>query len=389
MIFIAFLASYDIIGKGMEELIMMKFLKNFKINEKLVKNIDFSIIATVVIIVLFGILNIYSAIGLRYAELQFAWLIISLVAVYFILTIDYADILRFTPLVYWGGVILLAINDFTGSAVNGANAWIQIGNRAIQPGEFAKIGMILMVAKIIEEAEGDVNNLKTFFKVVGYAIIPVILILIQPDMGLTMVSFFIMLGIMVIAGLNWKVIVGGLSSVAAAVVVIWNSPIMKPYWKLRFLAVVNPEKYAQNEGLQLIQSKIAIGAGGIFGLGFMNGKQYKFVPENHTDFIFSVIGEEWGLLGAVFLMFLYGMLIYKLIQIAKNSRDIAGRIIVIGIVGSILFSIIQNIGMTIGLMPISGITLPFVSYGGSSMLTNFISLGIALNIGMRKKKINF
>lgn len=389
MIFIAFFASYDIIGKGMEELIMIKFLKNFKINEKLVKNIDFSIIAVVVVIVLFGILNIYSAIGMSYARLQFAWLIISLVAVYFILTIDYADILRFTPLVYWAGVLLLIVNQFLGGAVNGANAWIQIGNRAIQPGEFAKIGMILMVAKIIEEAEGDVNNLKTFFKIVGYAIIPVILILIQPDMGLTMVSFFIMLGIMVIAGLNWKVIVGGLSSLVAAVVVIWNSPIMKPYWKLRFLAVVNPEKYAQNEGLQLIQSKIAIGAGGIFGLGFMNGKQYKFVPENHTDFIFSVIGEEWGLLGAVFLMFLYGMFIYKLIQIAKNSRDIAGRIIVIGIVGSILFSIIQNIGMTIGLMPISGITLPFVSYGGSSMLTNFISLGIALNIGMRKKKINF
>ena len=389
MIFIAFSASYDIIGKGMEGLIMIKFLKNFKINEKLAKNIDFSIIATVVLIVLFGVINIYSAIGFHYARLQFFWLIIGLVAVYFILTIDYADILRFTPLVYWAGVLLLIVNQFLGKAVNGANAWIQIGSRAIQPGEFAKIGMILMVAKTIEEAEGDVNNLKTFFKIVGYAIIPVILILIQPDMGLTMVSFFIMLGIMVIAGLNWKVIVGGLSSLVAAVVVIWNSPIMKPYWKLRFLAVVNPEKYAQNEGLQLIQSKIAIGAGGIFGLGFMNGKQYKFVPENHTDFIFSVIGEEWGLLGAVFLMFLYGMLIYKLIQIAKNSRDIAGRIIVIGIVGSILFSIIQNIGMTIGLMPISGITLPFVSYGGSSMLTNFISLGIALNIGMRKKKINF
>lgn len=368
---------------------MIKLLKNFKINGKLIKNIDFSIIAVVVIIVLFGIVNIYSATGMSYARLQFCWLIVSLVAVYFILTIDYSDILRYTPLVYWAGVIVLLINDFTGSAVNGANAWIQIGSRAIQPGEFAKIGMILMVAKIIEEAEGDVNNFKTFFKVVGYALIPVILILIQPDMGLTMVSFFIMLGIMVIAGLNWKVIVGGLSSLAAAVIVIWNSPIMKPYWKLRFLAVINPEKYAQSEGLQLIQSKIAIGSGGIFGLGFLNGKQYKFVPENHTDFIFSVIGEEWGFIGAVFLMVLYGLLIYKLICIAQNSKDIAGRIIVIGIVGSILFSIIQNIGMTIGLMPISGITLPFVSYGGSSMLTNFISLGIALNIGMRKKKINF
>lgn len=368
---------------------MIKLLKNFKINEKLIKNIDFSIIAIVVTIVGFGIINIYSATGMSYARLQLTWLVISLIALYFILTIDYSDIINFAPIVYWAGVILLVINDFTGSAVNGANAWIQIGSRAIQPGEFAKIGMILMVARIIEEADGEINNLKTFFKIVGYALIPVVLILIQPDMGLTMVSFFIMLGIMVIANLNWKVIVGGLSSLVALVVVIWNSPLMQPYWKLRFLAVINPEKYAQAEGLQLIQSKIAIGSGGIFGLGFLNGKQYKFVPENHTDFIFSVIGEEWGLLGALFLIGLYGLLLYKLIAIAKDSKDIAGRIIVIGIVGSILFSIVQNIGMTIGLMPISGITLPFVSYGGSSLLTNFISLGIALNIGMRKKKINF
>ena len=137
------------------------------------------------------------------------------------------------------------------------------------------------------------------------------------------------------------------------------------------------------------RSRTAIGAGGIFGLGFMNGKQYKFVPENHTDFIFAVIGEEWGLIGALFLLTLYGILLYKLINIAKNSKDIAGSIIVVGIIGSIIFSIIQNIGMTIGIMPISGITLPFVSYGGSSLLTYFISLGIALNVGMRKNKINF
>lgn len=367
---------------------MEKILNKFKINSKLIKNMDYSIIIVVCLIVMFGVINIYSAIGPYYSKLQFAWLFVGLAAVYFILTLDYVQILNRAPLFYWAAVILLAINDFTGKAVNGANAWISLGNRAIQPGEFAKIGMIIMVAKIIHEADGEINNLKTFMKIAIYAAIPMVLILIQPDMGLTMVSFFIMLGIVVIANLNWKVIVGGLSSIAVAIVIVWNT-VMPEYWKLRFLAVANPEKYALSEGLQLIQSKIAIGAGGIFGLGFMNGRQYKFVPENHTDFIFAVIGEEWGLLGALVLLSLYGILIYKLICIAKESKDIGGTVIVIGVVASLIFSIIQNIGMTIGLMPISGITLPFVSYGGSSMLTNFISLGLALNIGMRKKKINF
>ncbi|MFR1707901.1 MAG: rod shape-determining protein RodA [Clostridium sp.] len=368
---------------------MNKLLENFKINSKLIKNIDFGILIVISLIVAFGLVNIYSAIGGHYAKLQFYWFIIGLIAVYFILTLDYVQLLNYAPVIYWAAVVLLLVNDITGKAVNGANAWISIGSRAIQPGEFAKIGMILMVAKVIEDAEGEINNVKILTKIVFYAAIPMILIVIQPDMGLTMVSFFIMLGIVIISNLNWKIIVGGLSTVAVAVVGIWNSPLMKPYWKLRFLAVFNPEKYAQTEGLQLIQSKIAIGSGGIFGMGFMNGKQYKFVPENHTDFIFAVIGEEWGLIGALVLMTLYGILLYKLVNIAKNSKDIAGSVIVVGVVASILFSIIQNIGMTIGLLPISGITLPFVSYGGSSMLTYFISLGLALNIGMRKNKINF
>lgn len=368
---------------------MNELFDKFKINTKLVKNIDFSILIVVFLIVAFGVVNIYSAIGPKYAMLQFCWMIIGMIAIYFILTLDYVQLLNYAPVIYWAAVILLLINDITGKAVNGANAWIKLGNRAIQPGEFAKIGMILMVAKVIEDAEGDINDIKTLSKVVLYAAIPMILIVIQPDMGLTMVSFFIMLGIVIVANLNWKVIVGGLSAVAVAVVGIWNSPLMKEYWKIRFKAVIDPNKYAQTEGMQLIQSKIAIGSGGIFGLGFMNGKQYKLVPENHTDFIFAVIGEEWGLVGALILMILYGILLYKLISIAKNSKDIAGSIIVTGVVASILFSIIQNIGMTIGLLPISGITLPFVSYGGSSMLTYFISLGLALNIGMRKNKINF
>lgn len=364
-------------------------MKKFKINEKLIKHIDFSIIIVVCSIVFFSIVNIYSAIGFYYARLQFFWLIIGLVATYFILTIDYIQILNYAPIFYWGTVGLLLVNDIFSKSVNGANAWIKLGQRAIQPGEFAKIGMILMIARVIQDLDGNINTVKNLAKVLMYAAIPMILIVIQPDMGLTMVSFFIVLGIVIVANLNWKIIVGGLSTVFIVIVGFWNSPMMPSYWKKRLVSFLDPESYELNYGLQVIQSKVAIGSGGLFGLGFGNGKQYKFVPENHTDFIFSVIGEEWGLFGAAFLLALYGILLYKLISIAKTSKDLSGSVISVGVTAALMFSLIQNMGMTIGIMPITGITLPFVSYGGSSMLTNFISLALVLNVGMRRNKINF
>lgn len=364
-------------------------LKNLKINDKLIKHIDFGIIGIICAIVMFSIINIYSAGGFYYARLQFFWLIIGLIATYCIIYVDYIQILNYAPVIYWFAVALLAFNDIFSKSVNGASAWIQIGKRAIQPGEFAKIAMILMLAKVIQDMEGNINNIKNLSKVLIYAAIPMILIVIQPDMGLTMVSFFIVLGIVIVANLDWRVIVGGLSAVLFVIVGLWNSPFMPPYWKGRLLSFLNPEKYELTFGFQLLQSKIAIGSGGIFGLGYSNGRQYKFIPENHTDFIFAVINEEWGFIGTVVLLVLYGVLLYKLINIGKTSKDLSGSIICIGIAASLMFSIIQNMGMTIGIMPITGITLPFVSYGGSSMLTNFISLALVLNVGMRRNKINF
>ncbi|GAA0114291.1 rod shape-determining protein RodA [Clostridium senegalense] len=373
---------------------LMNMINKLKLNSKLVKRLDYSIIIVVVLIVAFSILNIYSATnstaGIYYAKLQFMWLIVGLIAMYIMLIWDYNLILNYASIIYWGGVILLILNDFLiGSNVNGATGWISIGNRAIQPAEFAKIGMIFMLARIIQDMEGNVNNLKSILTMMFYAAIPMILIVIQPDMGMTMVSFFIILPIVVVANVDWKIITGGLSFLIVTIVALWNSPLMHDYWKNRLISFLNPEQFELTYGHQIIQSKIAIGSGGLFGLGFLNGKQYKFVPENHTDFIFAVIGEEWGMLGAIILLILYGILLYKLINIAKTSKDMAGSILCAGMIGFIMFSIIQNMGMAIGIMPVTGITLPFVSYGGSSMLTNFISLGLMLNVGMRRKKINF
>lgn len=367
-----------------------RIFNKLNLNKKLFKYLEFDVLIVCAILVLYGAINIYSAIGVSYFKLQVMWLMVGLVAVFVIILVDYAIIANYASVFYWGSVVLLFLNDFVlGTTTNGATGWIKLGSRAIQPAEFAKIGMIIMLAKLLEDMGGEINNFRNFMKLCIYAAIPMVLIVIQPDMGMTMVCFFVVLGIFFIAGLDLKVIIGGLSSILVAIIVVWNSSLMPTYWKGRLISFLNPEKYASDYGLQLYQSLIGIGSGGISGAGFGNGSQFRFVPESHTDFIFAVIGEEWGMIGGIFLLILYGYLIIKFIKIAKNSKDIFGKIICIGITSSFLFSIIQNIGMTIGIMPITGITLPLVSYGGSSMLTNFLGIGLILNVAMRKKKINF
>ncbi|AEB75561.1 rod shape-determining protein RodA [Clostridium botulinum] len=371
-------------------------LEKFKISKKLLRQLDFGVIITCVIIVLFSCVNIYSAtfrnVGIYYAKLQFIWMIIGALVVYGILLVDYVIIGNYASIIYWAGIVLLLLNDFVlGSTHKGAKGWIGIGSRAIQPSEFAKLGMIIMLAKLWDDIDGKINEPKNFFRLAFYAVLPMTLIVIQPDMGMTMVTFFIALGIFFIGGLDLKVILGGLLSIFVVIVGVWNSPLMPAYWKGRLSSFINPEAHVQGMGFQLKQSLMGIGSGNILGEGFKKGLQVSGnnIPEAHTDFIFAVVGEEWGLIGAIFLLCLYGFLIYKFIKIAKNSKDIFGTIIAVGVISTFLFSIFQNIGMTIGLMPITGITLPLMSYGGSSILSNFMSIGLVLNIGMRRKKINF
>jgi len=238
-----------------------------------------------------------------------------------------------------------------------------------------------MLAKQLDTMNGEINNFKNLLQLLMYVAIPMLLIYEQPDMGMTMVNFFIVLGIFFCMKLYWKTIFGGLSSILVLLVVIWNSSIIQDYQKVRLTSFLHPTLNLSSSGLQLLQSKIGIGSGGILGKGFLKGTQFQNIPENYNDFIFSVLGEEWGLIGAI--------IIYRLIKIAKNSKDIFGTVISVGLISNLLFSIFQNIGMTIGIMPITGITLPFMSAGGSSIITSFMLLGLVLNIGMRRKKINF
>jgi rod shape determining protein RodA len=367
------------------------------LDRKLIKELDVKTLLAIIAIVLFGTVNIYSATylssGTHYVRNQLIWLVIGLLVTYVILCFDYSILENYATIFYWASIVLLIINDtiFKNSVVNGAASWIRIGSVGIQPSEFAKLAMIIMLSKKLSDMNLEINNLKNFLTLAGYALLPMALIVIQPDMGMTMVCFFIVLGIFFVAGLDLKIIGGGFAGVAAFIALIWNLSIMPTYWKNRLISFINPEADELGSGLQLLQSQIGIGSGEVFGKGFLKGTQVSggFIPEAHTDFIFSVVGEEWGFIGAMILVIVYGYIILRFIIIARTSKDIFGSMLTVGIVSSLLFSLLQNIGMTIGLMPITGITLPFMSYGGSSMLTNFMAVAIVLNIGMRRKKINF
>ena len=375
--------------------------KRFKLDVRLIKEIDKTLLVSLILLILYGILNIYlctkGQYGLYYLKTQAGWFVLSIIALYIFMVVDYTIIFNYVPIFYWGVVILLILTKFPGIGivVNGARGWINLGIGHIQPAEFAKLGIILMLAKKLNDMEGKINEVKNFFILVFYAAVPVLFIVTQPDMGMSMVCFFIVLGIFYTIGLDIKIIGGGLMSLILAIVLVWNSGLIESYQKARFTGFLNPAADDAKTGYHLTQSLIGIGSGGILGSrpSLSNDKSTGYaaqnVPEVETDFIFAAIADQWGFLGAIVLLTLYGFLIYKMISIARTSKDIFGSVICVGIVSYFLFAILQNIGMTIGLMPITGITLPLISYGGSSLLTTVISVGLVINIGMRRKKIYF
>ncbi|MDI9218999.1 rod shape-determining protein RodA [Clostridium tertium] len=374
-------------------------LSKFKIDFKKLKEIDKVMLFSMIALMIFGIINIYLAsvaeFGTLFLKRQSLWFVVCLVALYFVVAIDYTLLKSYTPLFYWGSILLLIVTIFIGTDINGARGWIRLGPLSFQPSELAKMATIMMLGKTLEEMNGTINEWKNFLTMAFYAIVPAVFIVIQPDMGMTMVLFFIVLGIFFIGGLDLKIIGGGILSLLLAVIIVWNSGLIQDYQKKRITSFMNPESDTSESGYQLRQSLISIGNGGAFGLKGSATKDKtvgyaaQYVPEVQTDFIFASIGEQWGIAGAALLLLLYGLLISKMIAIGRTAKDTFGSIICVGLVAYFLFALLQNIGMTIGLMPITGITLPLLSYGGTSLLTTVMSIGLVLNVGMRRKKIYF
>jgi rod shape determining protein RodA len=274
-----------------------------------------------------------------------------------------------------------------GSTASGATSWLQIGGVTLfQPSEPAKLLFIVVLAAIIAEYAGKIEKRTDVFKIAGYVGLPFGLILLQPDLGTGLVFIVISLGMLLVGGLKARWFAVAALLIVVVAVVGLNTPLLQQYQKDRLLVFVDPSRDPQGAGYNLAQSKIAIGSGGMFGTGVAAGSQSRlnFIPERHTDFIFSVLGEQYGFVGAMVLLGLYLALMAAALSISASSRDLYGALVAAGLAAMWLFQILENVGMTVGIMPITGIPLPFMSYGSSFMVTNLAGVGILLSIWSRR-----
>ena len=361
--------------------------------EKRFKNTDWVVLIISMVLLGIGLIALYSATQsteLDEFKKQIQWAIFSipfLVIVYFI---DYKLIVKFSPVLYIVFILLLVGVLFT-KPINGARSWYKIGDSlAIQPSELAKIVVIMFMSFILYrlQLKGKREINKPWKLVVYFALwaIPLFLIYKQPDLGTALSYATAMLFMLFVSGLDKKYMV------LAVIVVVMCTPYvvqhLPAHARARIEIFKDPESDPRGLGYNLIQSKLAIGAGQFLGMGVLKGNQTQlgYLSPKTTDFIYSVIGEEMGFIVSSTIVVLYVILITKAIGIGKNAEDSIGSYIATGIAGILFFHMIENIGMTIGLLPITGVPLPFVSYGGSSLITNFICIGLLLNISSRRKK---
>lgn len=285
-------------------------------------------------------------------------------------------------------LFLISVLIFGTTGNWGARSWIRFGPIGIQPSEICKVGFAVTFAKHLSVTKDRINSFGNFLLLILHLAILVGLIMLQPDAGSAMVFCFMAIMMLFVAGLSYKYIVpAGVISVASLPIIYYS--VLSDYQKHRIQVFLNPEMDRLGSGYNVIQSKIAVGSGGLLGKGYLKGTQNQlgFLPTKHTDFIFSVIAEELGFIGALFVVLLIFLIILRCIKISRESDDLFGKYICVGIASMFIFHTFENIGMCIGLMPVTGIPLPFISYGGTSLLTNMIAVGIVLSVSAHSKKI--
>ena len=367
----------------------------FNLKKKTFKKIDITLIITVLLLCIYGIVMIKSA-TLSFGhdsnvKVQILSTILGFIGIFILVLMDYQVIGRLYIPIYVISVLLLVIVLFLGIGEDewGARSWLAIGSFSFQPAEISKVGIIIFLAKFIDKNKRQINEPITLLKILILAGIPILLILMQPDLGTAVVFIFFIVVMLFIAGLDIKYFVYAFLAGIVSLPIVWLN--LADYQKNRILTFINPEMDLSGSGYQAMQSKIAIGSGKVTGRGLFKGvqTQYNYIPEKQTDFIYAVVGEELGFIGGVALIILYFLLLYRLIKIARNCNDTFGSLMIIGFTAMFFIHIWENIGMTIGIMPITGIPLPFMSYGGTFQLINLLCVGIALSISAHKEGLNF
>lgn len=361
----------------------------------LIKNIDRTLLVLPVIFAVISLIMIESTVydgSLQLSRdviIQFVAYVIGIVAIFVMLMFDYSQYMSITKILYVLCVVcMLLVYTPLGVTKFGSRAWLNLGVTTIQPCEIVKILFVLIFAKYLTEHSDELLYFKGLVKAVVVAA-PLILLILIEDMGNALVISFMMIVMIYAAGVNGKIYWGCAAGVCACMPLAYF--FMADHQRARIDAFLNPNDLSISANYHVWHSKIAIGSGGFFGKGLFQGEQksLNYLPVAESDFIFAVICEELGFIGGGVVIGLYGLFIYRIMRIAERAKDTYGYLIVIGLGAMFFFQIFENIGMTMGIMPVTGITLPFISSGGTSVIMNLIALGIILSVGLRSKVINF
>lgn len=353
------------------------------------RDLDWLLLGIVTIICGVGVVQIYSAtLDTNFHSAwwkQIVYIFGGWLLLWVILAIDYHSLMHHVWSLYAASVVALLLTAAVGDMVFGSKRWIPLpGGVHLQVSEFVKLVIILLVARYLTELKTDELEIREMLKLAGLVLVPTALVLKQPDLGTSLTYIAILVVGAFLAGLRWKYVA------AIAVVTLLVLPVswhfLKDYQKARLVSFMDPDRDPQGTGYQLIQSQIAVGSGGMFGKGITKGTQtqLRFLPVPHTDFIFSSFAEEHGFVGVVVMLSLYFVMIMRIVQNAQTAPDRAGMYICMGVAGLLLFHMLVNVGMVVGRMPVTGIPLPFMSAGGSSIWSNFLALGLVNNVRLRR-----
>jgi rod shape determining protein RodA len=355
------------------------------------RDFDWALLGMVLVLCVVSVLEIYSAtLHTKYIGFhtkQMYWIAAGLIAMFLFSKIDYHKLIDFVPWAYAVCLVALVTVKLFGTKVLGARRWIKIGHMQFQPSEWVKLILILAVARYFANLGGRSLTWKDIFKAFVLVGLPMVLVLIQPDLGTALTYTPILVAGLFLGGINVRQALILATCGTVLIAGVWTSgKILKPYQKARLTSFINPDNDPKGTGYQIRQSLIAVGSGGVWGKGAAKGTQTQgdFLPIPHADFIFAAFGEEHGFVGALSVLLLYFFILMRLIQNAQTAADLSGSLIIMGVVAVLTFQIAVNVGMVIGFMPVTGIPLPLMSYGGSSVLFTFLALGAAMNVRMRR-----
>lgn len=355
------------------------------------QEMDLTILLPVLALALIGVMMVYSSTYVKvdmpviYLK-QIIWISVGLLGMLFFASLNFKVLLdRYSLPGYWILLIILAVLLAAGDQISGSKRWLTLGPFGFQPSEFAKVATTLVLAKFIANRQNRVLEWQTILGALIIAGVPMVLILREPDLGTSLVFIPLVFALLFTVGVPLKrlFIIAGAGILTSPLV--WM--LLKDYQRRRLIVFLNPSSDTLGAGYNVIQSKIAIGSGGFMGKGWLSGTQgqLKFVPEHHTDFIFAVMAEEWGFLGAVVLLLLFTILLLQMLRIARAARDMSGSLAAVGLTTIIFTQLLVNLSVAIGILPVTGMTLPFISYGGSSMIVCLSMLGIMMSIWSGRK----